>query len=351
MILTKYITMNLHYRGAPVVVEALQGDSGRALEIRFMAGDEAWQIPEGTDILMQYRCQNGTGGIYDSLPDDTCAYAVNGNALTVYMASALCAVAGETKLQITLLNGGHQISTFPIVIRVMPRVCADTAGAEYTNLMQWWLSRDAKGDTGDPGVYLGATEPENPEIRVWIYPEGDAANILKIRDEAGNWVDIPAIVGPRGEPGIPGAPGEVTAQQLANHTQDGAIHATQSEKNTWNAKQDALSDYIVEQGISGIWYYRKWNSGVAECWGRYSGTVNLSRYYMNAYYSDTIDVALPFTFTQTPLIQISGGSTSTINWAREFASQAHQASFIVIGNEQQTGVTVYVNMSVNGKWR
>lgn len=27
------------------------------------------------------------------------------------------------------------------------------------------------------------------------------------------------------------------------------------------------SDYIVEQGTSGDWYYRKWNSGIAECWG------------------------------------------------------------------------------------
>lgn len=29
-------------------------------------------------------------------------------------------------------------------------------------------------------------------------------------------------------------------------------------------------DYIVEQGTNGIWTYRKWNSGVAECWGTYS---------------------------------------------------------------------------------
>ena len=26
-------------------------------------------------------------------------------------------------------------------------------------------------------------------------------------------------------------------------------------------------DYIVDQGTSGIWTYRKWNSGIAECWG------------------------------------------------------------------------------------
>lgn len=28
-----------------------------------------------------------------------------------------------------------------------------------------------------------------------------------------------------------------------------------------------LADYVVEQGTSGIWTYRKWNSGLAECWG------------------------------------------------------------------------------------
>ena len=28
-----------------------------------------------------------------------------------------------------------------------------------------------------------------------------------------------------------------------------------------------ISDWVVEQGTSGIWTYRKWNSGIAECWG------------------------------------------------------------------------------------
>lgn len=28
-------------------------------------------------------------------------------------------------------------------------------------------------------------------------------------------------------------------------------------------------DYVVEEGTSGIWTYRKWNSGIAECWGEY----------------------------------------------------------------------------------
>lgn len=30
------------------------------------------------------------------------------------------------------------------------------------------------------------------------------------------------------------------------------------------------ADYIVEQGTSGIWTYRKWSGGTAECWGEWS---------------------------------------------------------------------------------
>ena len=29
---------------------------------------------------------------------------------------------------------------------------------------------------------------------------------------------------------------------------------------------DETADYVVEEGTSGIWTYRKWNSGVSECW-------------------------------------------------------------------------------------
>lgn len=32
-------------------------------------------------------------------------------------------------------------------------------------------------------------------------------------------------------------------------------------------------DYVVEQGKSGSWYYRKWNNGTAECWMTWQGIV------------------------------------------------------------------------------
>lgn len=36
------------------------------------------------------------------------------------------------------------------------------------------------------------------------------------------------------------------------------------------------ADSIMEQGTSGIWTYRKWTSGLKECWGKHSVTINLN---------------------------------------------------------------------------
>lgn len=45
-------------------------------------------------------------------------------------------------------------------------------------------------------------------------------------------------------------------------------------------------DYIVEQGTDGIWTYRKWNSGIAECWGVMSVTVTSWTQWGGTYYSN-----------------------------------------------------------------
>ena len=41
-------------------------------------------------------------------------------------------------------------------------------------------------------------------------------------------------------------------------------------------------DYVLEQGTSGIWTYRKWASGVAECWGQPSKSVASSGTFLGA---------------------------------------------------------------------
>ena len=45
---------------------------------------------------------------------------------------------------------------------------------------------------------------------------------------------------------------------------------------------DLGADYIVEQGKSGVWTYRKWASGVAECWGQPAKSVAPSGTFLGA---------------------------------------------------------------------
>ena len=66
-------------------------------------------------------------------------------------------------------------------------------------------------------------------------------------------------------------------------------------------------DFIVEQGTSGVWTYRKWNSGFAECWGYHTVSgLNISTAWGSWYASPVITFpSFPFTFSGAPDIHIS----------------------------------------------
>lgn len=61
------------------------------------------------------------------------------------------------------------------------------------------------------------------------------------------------------------------------------ISGINSNISTLNAK--VAADYVVEQAVSGIWFYRKMASGLAECWGIYAapGTLTNTGHWQNLY--------------------------------------------------------------------
>lgn len=71
----------------------------------------------------------------------------------------------------------------------------------------------------------------------------------------------------------------------------------------------AMGDYVVDTGTSGIWSYRKWNSGIAECWLTAGYMTSAVPATMTAngqlYESNTMTVALPSgLFSATPNVTI-----------------------------------------------
>ena len=58
------------------------------------------------------------------------------------------------------------------------------------------------------------------------------------------------------------------------------------------------ADYIVEQGTDGIWTYRKWASGIAECWANFYDSTSTTSHEFNGNY--------PFAFVSEPCLQATG---------------------------------------------
>lgn len=116
---------------------------------------------------------------------------------------------------------------------------------------------------------------------------------------------------------------------------------------------DARGDYIVEEGTSGIWYYRKWASGAAECWGTQTETkasyVTLGN---NWYGFNTTSVSLPFTFLQTPNVNTSIKIGSSLSFASPLISVSTTAvNAYGMAYGQSTSTTVIVNYQVKGLWK
>ena len=78
-------------------------------------------------------------------------------------------------------------------------------------------------------------------------------------------------------------------------------------------KLDALGvDYVISTGVSGEWRYRKWNSGIAECWisNKNFGNDHLSPWgSIYSTYSSRSFGAYPFTFAEAPCVILSPGNT------------------------------------------
>ena len=60
-------------------------------------------------------------------------------------------------------------------------------------------------------------------------------------------------------------------------------------------------DYIVDQGKSGQWRYRKYKSGMAECWGKitFSPTTTVGQVQCG--------ITFPFVFSEEPTVSVCGG--------------------------------------------
>ena len=115
-------------------------------------------------------------------------------------------------------------------------------------------------------------------------------------------------------------------------------------------KLGLIADYVVEQGTSGTWTYRKWNSGIAECWG-------ISRLPIST--TPEIEVILPFNMVDTNyVVSLTPGNnasvlTTPIRECRVNGGNSARTvnSFYVSAKSSSSTYGVKFNMTVIGRWK
>lgn len=137
------------------------------------------------------------------------------------------------------------------------------------------------------------------------------------------------------------------------------------------ALTDPAADFIVEQGVtqasyidgsaspatSTTWIYRKWNSGLAECWIKLAYNAAIDRTWGSLYETFAFPIAVyPITFTELPMEFATSGNNASGGWV-EVSGKAQQTltntnSYQFIRPVKSTTVeTLTINLHVVGKWK
>lgn len=116
-----------------------------------------------------------------------------------------------------------------------------------------------------------------------------------------------------------------------------------------------VKDHIVEEGTSGIWTYRKWASGIAECWGISEKVTTIANSNWGALYTkdDAIhSYPYPFSFASQPGVNITPHEHANNFWL--FTGKdgtTSQTPTVSIVRPTSSEVTLSVHYRVIGRWK
>ena len=112
------------------------------------------------------------------------------------------------------------------------------------------------------------------------------------------------------------------------------------------------ADYITETGTVGAWHYRKWNSGVAECWAKFEGEVKISTLWSNQsvmFYGLIGSFSYPFAFIQKPIVSVDLDAQDS--WCNKYSSTATETGNIYAVGAVNKTEAYTLNIMAKGRWK
>lgn len=120
-----------------------------------------------------------------------------------------------------------------------------------------------------------------------------------------------------------------------------------------------VADFVIEEGTEGIWTYRKWASGYAECWGTATyHSMTIANVWGNLYNCIVNEeIPYPFTFASRPIeIAFVRGNGYTC-WtypdsSRGINTVSQTARYgAVRPSKLEAEVSLFLDISVKGRWK
>lgn len=242
--ITKNLTIDLDRQQlrSEVTIQAKQGDTAsRELAVTLRQSGVVWEPPD-----------TATARIRLLKPDNTAVYKtaqITDGKVHIPLEGQMLTAFGLAKADVEISDGDALLSSFLFYIHITERAVPDgtiESDGDFTAL------QDAIRAVGE------------------ISTATNAANEAAARaNEAADRVD----------PDITDLKSDVS--QLQTDVEAAQEDITQLQQGLDQLEEDkvdkaALADYIVEEGTNGIWTYRKWDSGIAECWGRFRVVMELT---------------------------------------------------------------------------
>lgn len=119
------------------------------------------------------------------------------------------------------------------------------------------------------------------------------------------------------------------------------------------------NDIVVEHGVTDGWTYRKWDSGLAECWKTLEYSTTVATAWGNMYVGNAVPrQTYPFTFTDKPVevVTLTSGSKMGFIYPEQSGygvnGAVSSARYNVASlSSYTTAVTYYFNYHVMGRWK
>lgn len=121
-----------------------------------------------------------------------------------------------------------------------------------------------------------------------------------------------------------------------------------------------ITDYVVEQGTDGIWTYKKWASGIAECCGRDTKSHAINTAWGGVYYEAVNSYYLTYPsgfFISSPEVVLASIiNSSGTAWIADYGSgqvgtSSRTPSYTFCRGTSSASVQITLCVNAIGRWK